>query len=45
MAFGAHVYSGGAYEKRTIIAMSMRTLVWAVIAAIAWHRLLRRPAR
>lgn len=36
-AFGAHVYAGGAYEMRTVIAMSFRTLVWMVIAAIAWH--------
>ena len=40
-AFGAHVFFGGLYEKRTVIAMSMRTLVWATIAAIAWRRLLR----
>ena len=43
-AFGAHVYSGGAYEPRTVAAMSLRTLVWAAIAAVAWQRLLRRPA-
>ena len=43
-AFGVHVAIGGLYEKRTVIAMSMRTLVWATIAAIAWHRLLRRQA-
>lgn len=43
-AFGAHVYSGEAYEPRTVIAMSLRTLVWIAIAIIAWHRLLRRPA-
>jgi len=43
-AFGAHVYSGGAYEPRTVVAMSLRTLVWAAIAAVAWQRLLRRPA-
>ncbi|MEO8837843.1 MAG: hypothetical protein ABI351_03930 [Herbaspirillum sp.] len=36
-AFGAHVYADGAYEMRTVIAMSFRTLVWMVIAAIAWH--------
>lgn len=41
VAFGAHVYGGGAYEPRTVIAMSLRTLVWAAIAAIAWLRLLR----
>ena len=34
-AFGAHIFFGGLYEKRTVIAMSMRTLVWATIAAIA----------
>jgi len=44
VAFGAHVYSGGAYEQRTVVAMSLRTLVWATIAIIAWRRLLRRNA-
>jgi hypothetical protein len=43
-AFGVHVYSGGAYEPRTVIAMSLRTLVWVTIAAIAWRRLVRRLA-
>ena len=40
-AFGAHVASGGAYEQRTVIAMSLRTLVWTVIAVLAYRRLLR----
>ena len=40
-AFGVHVYSGGAFELRTVIAMSLRTLVWVTIAAIAWRGLLR----
>lgn len=40
-ALGAHVYAGGAYEVRTVIAMSVRTLVWAAIAGLAW-RLLQR---
>lgn len=43
-AFGAHVVSGGLYEQRTVIAMSLRTLVWVAIAAIAWRWLLRRLA-
>lgn len=43
-AFGVHIYSGGAYEPRTVIAMSLRTLVWVTIAAIAWRRLVRRLA-
>ena len=37
-AFGAHVITGGLYEKRTVVAMSMRTLVWVTIAAIVWRR-------
>lgn len=41
-AFGAHVYSGGAYEQRTVIAMSLRTLIWVVIAAIAWRQMSQR---
>ena len=44
VAFGAHVYAGRAYEMRTVIAMGLRTLVWAVIAAIAWRAILR-PGR
>jgi hypothetical protein len=36
--FGAHVYSGGAFEQRTVIAMSLRTLVWTMIAIVAWRR-------
>ena len=43
-AFGVHVYSGGAYEQRTVIAMSLRTLVWVTIATFAWRQLVRRPA-
>ncbi len=41
VAFGMHVASGGAYEQRTMIAMSARTLVWIAIAAIAWRGLMR----
>ena len=40
-AFGAHGYAGGAYEMRTVIAMSFRTLVWVAIAAISWRSLSR----
>lgn len=35
--FGMFVYSGGAFELRTVIAMSLRTLVWVTISAIAWR--------
>jgi len=43
-AFGIHVVSGAAFEQRTVIAMTLRTLVWTAIAVIAWSRLLRRKA-
>lgn len=38
-AFGIHVLFDGLYEKRTVIAMSMRTLVWSTIAALTWRQL------
>ncbi len=38
-AFGGYVAMGGVYEKRTVFAMTLRTLVWTAIAA-----LLMRPA-
>lgn len=37
VAFGMHVAFGGAYMQHTVIAMSLRTLVWAAIATIAWQ--------
>ena len=37
-AFGVHGALGGAWERRTVIAMTLRTLVWVGIAAIAWRR-------
>lgn len=45
LAFGVHVYLGGPYEQRTVIAMSLRTLVWAGIAMVAWRQSAsRKPA-
>ena len=41
-AFGLHILNGGEYEMRTVVAMSLRSVVWVVIAAYAWHRLLRQ---
>ena len=38
LAFGVHVALGGGGERRTVVAMTLRTLVWAGIAAIAWRR-------
>ena len=36
VALGAHIFTGGSYEMRTVMAMSLRTLVWTVIAVIVW---------
>ena len=41
-AFGLHILNGGEYEQRTVIAMSIRTLLWATIAFTCWSQLLRR---
>jgi hypothetical protein len=38
-AFGIHVLLGGAFEVRTVAAMSLRTAVWAVISAYASRRI------
>lgn len=37
VAFGVHIFSGGAYAERTPVAMSARSLIWIVIAAYAWR--------
>lgn len=43
-ALGEYVDSGAAYEQRTVIAMSLRTLVWVMISTIAWRGVMRRVA-
>ncbi|HEY0885726.1 MAG TPA: hypothetical protein VGE20_10615 [Ramlibacter sp.] len=40
-AFGVHVLNGGAYEVRTVGAMTLRSLVWTAIAWLAWRRIPR----
>ena len=37
-AFGWHVLSGGAWETRTLGAMTLRSVVWAAIAVTARRR-------
>ena len=37
-AFQIHVFYGGEYEQRTVVAMSLRTLVAATITFISWRR-------
>ncbi len=36
IAFGVHIFSGGAYEMRTVGAMSMRSIIWTGIALITY---------
>jgi hypothetical protein len=40
--FGAHVLGGGAYETRTVTAMTLRSTVWAVIFILVYRQLMRR---
>ena len=39
IAFGIHVFSGGAYAQRTPVAMSARSLIWITIAVFALRTL------
>jgi len=39
VAFGLHIALGGAFAKRTVVAMSLRTGVWTIVALIAWYQL------
>tara|TARA_B100001939_G_scaffold342104_1_gene352712 strand:- start:7608 stop:8051 length:444 start_codon:yes stop_codon:yes gene_type:complete len=44
--FGMYVAGGGVYEMRTVVAMSLRSLIWIVLAMIVYRhlpRLHRRP--
>lgn len=41
-AFGVWAATGGAYEMRTVAAMTLRTGVWVAIAALLMHPLARR---
>jgi len=34
-AFGVHIALGGAFEPRTVAAMTLRTALWVAIAALA----------
>jgi hypothetical protein len=36
---GLHIMTGGAFEMRTVGAMSLRTVVWFVISAIAYQNI------
>lgn len=36
-AFGVHVFGGGAYETRTLGAMSLRSLFWVAVAGVSFR--------
>jgi len=38
-AFGLYILLGGSYEMRTVAAMSLRTLMWFIISALAYQYL------
>lgn len=40
-AFGWHVLDGGLHETRTVVAMTLRSSVWCLIAAVGWWTLLK----
>lgn len=39
IALGIHIFTGLAFEARTVGAMSLRSAVWVVIAVLAWRKL------
>lgn len=43
LALGVRILFGGAFEMRTVIAMTLRTGIWTVIAVIAWRARSRMP--
>jgi len=38
-AFGLHVWRGGLYEMRTVAAMTLRSVVWLLIAVTAYRKI------
>ncbi len=41
-AFGLHIFADGAYETRTVAAMTLRSTVWIVISILVYRQLIRR---
>jgi len=39
--FGLHILNERMYEVRTVAAMSLRTVVWALIAMFAYRQIIR----
>ncbi|HEY9164325.1 MAG TPA: hypothetical protein VIN57_06915 [Magnetovibrio sp.] len=42
VGLGVHIVNGGAYETRTVAAMTLRLGVWLMIASAAWRVLYRK---
>ncbi len=42
--FGLYIFQGGAFEMRTVGAMSLRLFVWVAIAAVAARHIASRKA-
>ena len=40
--FGLHILDEGMYEVRTVVAMSVRTVVWVLIAMFAYRNIIRQ---
>jgi len=38
--FGLHILNEGMYEVRTVVAMSLRTVVWALIAMFTYRKII-----
>jgi len=43
VAFGVHVIGGGAFERRTIGAMTIRSLFWIVVTIVSIRAMKRTP--
>ena len=43
VAFGVHVIGGGAFERRTIGALTIRSLFWIAVAIVSKHAMKRTP--
>lgn len=41
--FGLHIFNGGAYELRTVMAMTVRSTLWIVIAIIVLRAKILKP--
>ena len=38
---GLHILNDGLYEVRTVVAMSLRTVIWTSIAVLAYRKIIR----